>query len=132
MRVGCLGDIAFEVSADTVRTVSNVVWSGSANYSIHARHLSDGLVEFTGTAPAEISFDIVLSAYLGVNPMEDIHKIRDYTAKGLAMPLVIGSTAYGNYRWVIKSYKVKMQAFTSSGDLASATVSLSLIEYGKA
>lgn len=128
MQVGCLGDIAFQVSADTVRTISDMTWSGSANYATHSRHLADALVEFTGLAPDTISFDITLSAYLGVSPMADIVKIWDYERSGRALPLVLGSKAYGKYRWVIKSHKIKMQTFDGHGNLTSATVSLSLTE----
>ena len=33
--IGCLGDIIFEVSEATVRTLDNMVWSGSARYAVH-------------------------------------------------------------------------------------------------
>lgn len=131
MQIGCLGNIAFQVSSDVVRTISNVTWSGSANYNTHARHLTNSLVEFTGIAPDEITFDIVLSAALGVNPKTDINKIWEYERKGHTLPLVIGSKAYGKYRWVIKSHKIKMETFSGGGDLMSATVSISLLEYIK-
>lgn len=129
MQIGCLGDIAFQVSADAVRTISDMTWSGSANYVTHSRHLTDALVEFTGLAPDAISFDVTLSAYLGVSPMADVVKIWDYERSGRALPLVLGSKAYGKYRWVIKSHKIKMQTFDGHGNLTSATVSLSLTEY---
>lgn len=131
MQIGCLGDIAFQVSADMVRTISDMTWSGSANYTTHSRHLTDALTEFTGLAPDEMTFDIVLSAYLGTDPMADLVKIWAYERKGQALPLVIGSKAYGKYRWVIKSHKIKMQTFSGSGDVTTATVSLSLLEYTK-
>ncbi len=131
MQIGCLGDIAFQVSADTVRTISNVTWSGSANYSTHSRHLTDALTEFTGLAPDEMTFDIVLSAYLGVDPMDDLVRLWEYERKGRALSLVIGSKTYGKYRWVIKSHKIRMQAFSGSGNVTTATVSISLLEYTK-
>ena len=61
--------------------------------------------------------------------MADIVKIWDYERSGRALPLVLGSKAYGKYRWVIKSHKIKMQTFDGHGNLTSATVSLSLTEY---
>lgn len=131
MQIGCLGDIAFKVSSDMVRTISNVTWSGSANYNTHARHLTDSLTEFTGLAPDEMTFEIVLSAFLGVDPMADLVKIWEYERKGQVLPLVIGSKAYGKYRWVIKSHKVTMQTFSGNGDLMAAKVSISLLEYIK-
>jgi hypothetical protein len=131
MQIGCLGDIAFKTSADMVRTVNDVTWSGSANYNTHSRHLTNALTEFTGLAPDEMTFEIVLSAFLGVNPMDDLTKLWEYERKGQTLPLVIGSKAYGKYRWTIKSHKIKMETFSSSGDLMSATVSVSLLEYVK-
>lgn len=131
MQIGCLGDIAFKVSSDVVRTISSVTWSGSANYNTHSRHLTDALTEFTGLAPDEMTFDIVLSVFLGVDPMNDLVKLWEYERKGQALPLVIGSKAYGKYRWVIKSHKINMQTFSGSGDLLEATVSVSLLEYIK-
>lgn len=35
MVVGCLGDMVFEVSEETIETIDNVTWSGSARYSAH-------------------------------------------------------------------------------------------------
>ena len=61
--------------------------------------------------------------------MADIVKIWDYERSGRALPLVLGSKAYGKYRWVINSHKIKMQTFDGHGNLTSATVSLSLTEY---
>ena len=55
MQIGCLGDIVFKVSSDMVRTISNVTWSGSANYATHSRHMTDALTEFTGLDPDEIT-----------------------------------------------------------------------------
>ena len=130
MQIGCLGDIVFEVSADVVRTISNMTWSGSANYNSHSRHLTDALVEFTGLAADEITFDIVLSASLGVNPMTDINKIWKYEREGWALPLIIGTKAYGKYRWVIKRHKTSNTIFGGNG-MISATVSISLLGYIK-
>ena len=33
MVVGCFGDVVFQISEETVETINNVVWSGSARYS---------------------------------------------------------------------------------------------------
>ena len=54
MVVGCFGDVVFQVSEETVETINNVVWSGSARYSTHQRHLQDALTEFTGLDPDKL------------------------------------------------------------------------------
>lgn len=126
---GCLGEIVFEVSANTVRTIDNVVWSGKARYSTHQRHLSNALTEFTGLEPDEIEFDIELSAFLGTNPLTEMVKIWTYQRNGTPLPLVIGEKPYGKYRWVIVTHSMKYKSYDPSGNVIRSTVSLSLQEY---
>ena len=87
------------------------------------------LTEFTGLDPDGISFDIFVSAYLGVDPMTEVVKIWNYERSGTAVPLTIGTHAYGKYRWSIKSHKMKAQTYDKRGDITSATISLTLQEY---
>lgn len=129
MQVGCLGDIVFEVSSTTVKTISKFQWSGAARYATHSRHLQNALTEFTGLDPDSISFDVVLSAYLNVNPMDEINKIWQYERFGKPVVLVIGEKVYGKYRWVIKSHKITAQNFDKHGNLTALTVSIQLLEY---
>ena len=129
MQVGCLGDVIFSVSDDTVETINNFVWSGSARYSTHQRHLTHALTEFTGLNPDAITFDIVVSAYLGADPMAEVVKIWKYERDGTSVPLTIGTHAYGKYRWSITNHKMKMQTYDGVGDVTSATISVTLQEY---
>lgn len=130
-QVGCLGDVVFEVSSGVVKTIYNATWSGSARYSEHKRHMTNALTEFTGIDPDTISFDMDLSAYLGVEPMTELAKIWEYERSGEAVPLIIGEKAYGKYKWTIKSHKIKMQTFDKKGNLTGVKVSIDLLEYLK-
>lgn len=129
MIIGCLGDVPFEVSAKTVRTLSNFVWSGSASYANHKRAAGNSLTEFTGLEPDKITFDIVISAYLGVNPMEEITKIWDMEREGRVVALVIGHHGYGRDKWTVTDHKTKVTATDGEGDITHATVSVTLQEY---
>lgn len=129
MLVGALGDIVFEVTPETVKTLDNLTWTGKANWAIHERHGGDALTEHTGQGADEISFDIYLSAFLGVSPMKEIEKIWEYERAGAALPLVIGEHKYGRYRWGIQNHTAKGETFTAEGDMLTATVSLNLLEY---
>ena len=131
MQVGYLGEIIFMVSDDTVETINNFMWSGSARYSTHQRHLTNALTEFVGLDPDKITFDILVSAYLGVNPMTEVNMIWKYERAGTAVPLTIGTKAYGKHKWSIIDHKMKMQTYNKAGDVTSATISLSLQEYLK-
>lgn len=127
--VGCLGDIAFEVSTKTLMTLNNFVWSGSVRFSEHQRVGTNALTEFAGIDADHISFDIILSAYLGVNPLQEMIKIWEHERNGDTLPLVVGNKAYGKYRWCITDHQIKSQSFDGDGDITSATVSISLLEY---
>lgn len=127
--VGCLGDIVFTVSDRTIETINNVTWSGSARYANHQRHGTHALTEFTGLDPDKMTFDIVLSAYLGVDPIAEVVKLWNYERGGIAVPLVIGNKGYGKYRWSVLDHKMKMKTYDGRGNVTSATVSVSLQEY---
>lgn len=129
MIVGALGDIVFEVSEKTVRTLDKFKWSGSARWETHERHLNHALTEYTGMDPDSISFSIYLSAYLGTNPMKDIVRIWDCERLGTPVPLTIGEKAYGKYRWAVKSHETSAESWDGHGNLVSCTVSLKLLEY---
>ncbi len=124
-----LGDIVFEVSDATVLTLSNLSWSGSARYATHQRQGTNAKTEFTGADPDKISFDITLSAYLGVNPQTAIGKVFTYEREGTAVPLVIGDKAYGKWRWNVLKHSVKAQYYDDRGNITHCIVSVSLQEY---
>lgn len=127
--IGCLGDIPFEVSSSTIQTLTNAKWSGAAKYSTHQRHAGNALTEFVGCDPDKFSFDMVLSAFLGVNPMRLVEKIITYTREGRTLPLVIGDKAFGRYRWTITNYNVRLQTTDGAGNVLTVTVTVNLQEY---
>lgn len=127
--VGCLGDVIFTVSRSVVRTLDNMTWSGSARYATHERHLTNALTEFTGLDPDKITFDILLSAELGVDPIAEVVKLWNIERSGRAVPLTVGTKGYGKYRWNITKHEMKAKAHFINGDIHTATVSVSLQEY---
>lgn len=129
MKIGCLGDIVFEVSDAVIKTISSATWSGSASIHTHQRHLTNSLQEFVGIDPDEFTFSMTLSKYLGVEPLKDIETIFEYERGGVAVPLFVGTKAYGKDRWLIKSHTVKMESYDGQGNLTVATVDVVLTEY---
>lgn len=45
------------------------------------------------------------------------------------MPLVLGDHSYGKYRWLVQSHTVKVKTFDPYGNLDTAQISVTLIEY---
>lgn len=129
MVLGALGDIVFQVSDDTVKTLNNLSWGGSANYATHKRHGYHAMTEYTGMGADTISFDMILSAYLGVNPQAEISKLFGYERNGTALSFVLGNKAYGKYRWVITKHSVKSQYFDGDGSITQCKVTVNLQEY---
>ena len=127
--IGCLSDIVFTVSDATALTLDNWAWSGSARYATHERHLTHALTEFTGLDPDKITFDITLSADLGVDPIAEVVKIWNIERSGRAVPLTVGDKGYGKYRWNIIKHEMKVKATDKHGNVYAATVSVSLQEY---
>lgn len=132
--IGYLGKSAsegviFEVSDQTVRTLSNWKWSGSVRYAVHQRHNYHALTEYTGMDPDKITFDMELRVELGVKPLDDIVKLWTYHREGIALALTVGHKGYGKYRWNITSYSVEIKHTDKEGDPTAATVSVTLQEY---
>ena len=103
MIVGCLGDIIFAVFDGYVKTIKDMAQSVSARYTTHQRAGGKALAEFTGTDADTITFDIELSAYLGVAPSKQREILKGYVDNHTTLPFVLGNEVFGSYRWVIKS-----------------------------
>lgn len=134
--IGYLGSdpengILFTVSRELFRTPNNIKWSGSARYATHNRHATHTLTEFTGLDPDKFSFDMLLTAALGVDPMEELEKLWDYERRGEALGLVIGGHAYGRSRWTIQKHETKVKGTDAAGDLHTVEVSVTLLEYSQ-
>lgn len=127
--IGTLGDIVFSVSRGQVKTFDGMKWDSSVQYATHNRHLKDPLLEYTGTDLDTISFTMVFSAFLGVNPIAEITKLLNAERSGQIMRLVIGSKAYGKYKWVITKTSKDLERFDNKGNLITAKVSVSLKAY---
>lgn len=127
--IGAYGGVPFQVSSDVVRTLEDAEWSGKSRWATHDRHLGHALTEFTGLEPDSFSFDMQLSAYLGINPMQSLVALWGYMRQGKPQPLVIGEKAYGKYRWSLTDMKIKLQNYDPNGNLLRATVSVTLQEY---
>ena len=128
-QIGCLGDILFQVSIRTVQTINNMTMSGGADIAEHKRHGMKALTEHTGSSPIKISFNMTLSADLGVDVEKEIDKIIAHTERGSTLPLVVGRKTYGQFRWQIQTYSVSYGAHDTRGNAVLATVTLNLIEY---
>lgn len=130
-QIGSFGSLVFSVSEKTVRTFDAMSWDFSANYATHDRHIDADLLEYLGPGIATISFSMVFSVFLGVNPLSEIEKLRGMVQEGYAERLVIGGRVYGSYKWVMEKGTVDFQRFDNKGNALAAKVKVTLKEYPK-
>ncbi len=128
MQVGCLGDIVFEVSDSTVKTLRQLEFSGSASIQSHDRHCQKAIPEFTGVDLESMSFSVRVTKVLGADPTKDIEKIREYMNNGKTLPFTLGTKTLG-YRWLISQYKVICENFDAKANIIDADISITLKEY---
>lgn len=130
MVLGSFGDLLlFQVTDETVLTLQNWKWSGSADYSTHKLHGHQALTEFIGHEPDQISFDVYFSWALGTDPLKMVWELWKVMRGGIALPLTIGNHPYGYYRWTIQDISNQIEYTDANGDLYQVKVTLKLLEY---
>jgi phage protein U len=127
--IGSFGDIVFSVSDKKINTIKDASWSSSARYAEHARHTRDPLVEFLGNDNDKFSFEMVFSAFLGVNPALEIAKALNMERSGTAARLIIGTKAYGKNKWVITGTTLALREIDDKGVALVASMTVSLLAY---
>jgi hypothetical protein len=128
-QIGYLGKVVFVVTEKQIKTIENFVWTNTATYVSHERHLGRPMVEFTGAQAGVITFNFTLSAFLGAAPMADYETLLNYQRNGTAIPLKIGKKAYGHYRWVITSLSYTGEYTDKNGNWIQGVVQVQLKEY---
>lgn len=130
MKTGMLGDVTFEVTDKTFRTISNLSRSIKANYSTHKLVAKKGILEFTGVDPETISFEILFSAWMGENPETWRKKLNKMLEKGKSVTFVLGTSPIGT-KWVIESVTFNTELFWKDGTPAEYKANVSLKEYAE-
>lgn len=128
MKTGMLGDVTFEVTDKTFRTINNLSRSNKADYSTHKLVCKKGILEFTGVEPEVITFDVLFSAWLGENPETWRKKLTKMLEDGKAVIFVLGTRPIGT-RWVIEDLRYDTGLFYKDGTPAEYKASVSLKEY---
>jgi phage protein U len=130
MAIGNLGKlITFKTSDKKILTFSNMQQNVSGRWSSHNRIMRKPLSEFNGSDLRSITFTIHLDAMLGVKPRKIFEKIEKAVEKGHVYPLVVGGKKVGKNKWKITKISEKWDVIYNGGELAKASLDLSLEEY---
>ena len=127
--IGSWGDFTFEVSRESVKTFTGLKWDSSVKYATHDRHLKEPLLEFTGKDVESMSFSMLFTIFLGVNPIKEIAKLLQAMRRGEVHRLVIGPKAYGTNKWVITKLSNALERYDNRGNLLVASVNVTMNSY---
>jgi len=127
--IGSWGDVTFAVSRKQIKTFDGLKWDSGAKYSTHDRHLKEPLLEFTGTEVESMTFTMLFSVFLGVNPISEVSKMLKAMRRGEVHRLVIGPKAYGTNKWVITKLSNSLNRYDNRGNLLVAKVSVTMKSY---
>ena len=127
--IGSLGEVVFNVSEKQILTFDGLQYSHSAKYSEHAIHGRKGLLEFTGFSATTLSFNITLNSTLGINPKEELKRLKEIFYNHEAVLFILNGEPQGENLWVIESLNEKHDDISRIGISNYIEVSLSLKEY---
>lgn len=126
MIVGSYGDVSFSVSSEMVETFEKMKWTSAASFAQHKVHGEHAVVEFTGFDADKLTFEMQLSAMLGVNPQQELDKLRSMLTNHVPHPLVIGTTLIGS-KWVLTNLSTEFGHIYKDGALLTCKVSVTLM-----
>lgn len=131
MIVGVFGSLVFEVSNFKVTTFSDFKRSSKAKFAEHETIGQLPKLEFLHRNLDTISFEIIFHKGLGVNPAEEVKKLRDMLNEGESNFLIIGNETYGDNEWIIESLSEAVNIWDGEGKIYSSKLDISLKEYVK-
>lgn len=130
MAIGTLGrNVVFEVSDDRVFTFSKLTREVTSRWTNHEPQGVKPKPEFLGAGLQTASLTITLSATLGVRPRDVLEAIENMVENGTAETLVIGNRPVGSNPFRLTGSSEAWNTVYNRGELARATLTISLEEY---
>lgn len=127
--IGSFGDIVFIVSNKKILSYEDFQRIISPRWKEHNVLANKPLLEFEGPGADEISFTIVLSAGMGINPEAQMAKIRDFARRGKKALFIRGGKPISINHWVIDKAVERHQITDNKGNILKMAVELSLKEH---
>lgn len=129
MLVGFMSDIPFVVSSSCIRTFDDYSRGSGGRWAQHDIIGEKPVLEFLGPDVEKISFTMHLRADQGINPANELEKLRKLRDDGKYFPLVIGSKMVTDNMWVLESLDETVAYWGKLGSMLSAKVTVTLKEY---
>ncbi len=121
--------IIFETSDKKILTFSGMTQKISGKYAKHSVIGQKDRPEFTGPGSRNVSFKIMLDVTLGIRPREIMDRIEEAVENGEVEYLVIGGRPVGRNKYYISSVSEAFDVVMNHGEIARATLTISMEEY---
>ena len=127
--IGAFNELVFEVSTEKVITYDNYKRETKARYARHELINQTSVLEYLGRDLEEITFTMMFTISLGVDPAEETSKLRRMCLDGVADYLILGNTVVGENLWTIESVGESKKAVDHFGKTIVSSVDVKMIEY---
>lgn len=128
--IGIFGNrIVFETSDRRILTFSGMTRKITGKYSKHNIIGQKDHPEFTGPGNDNITFKILLDVSFGIKPREIMDSIEEAVESGETNYLIIGGRMIGKNKFYITSASEAMDVVMGGGEIARATLNISMEEY---
>ena len=127
--VGKYGEIIFETSARRILAFRDFTQQVSGRWGNHTVIGKKEKAEFNGPSKRKVSFKMTFNAVYGVRPREMLEKLEAMVERGEVDYLIVGGRSIGGNRFAVTSISEAWNTVYSGGELAMATVSVTLEEY---
>ena len=135
MMLGAIGSrgvddvILFEVSSERVLTFRNMVRRNSVRFATNDTLLRKPISQYVGPSLDKINLTIVLDAQYGVDPQAEYNKLIRIQRDGTTVSIIIGTTAFGTYRWRIADLSIPKEQIDNTGFIRRSEVTIGFEEY---
>lgn len=101
----------------------------SGEWSEHKRIGYKAKSEFNAAGLRTFTMQIIVDVQFGYKPHAIMKKLHKVCEQGKVYPLIIGTHKIGKYKWALESISEAFNLVYSHGELARATLDLTLKEY---
>ena len=121
-----LGDIAFEVSSEYARTISEMTLEHTYKYAEHEIITGKSKLQYLGKQLDKIGFKGILSDYF-CNPEDEIKKLMNEANKRKPLVFVVGENVLGEF--IIEKIRQTWKDVSVSGKVRTIEMEIELKEY---